>query len=616
MKIVNLLRRMFEVVFLPIRLNALFFVFMYALGILSAWLTLPNTSWARVYDNLYLEMLLEVYAACVVLALLPRKFRAVARAVFYVVMYAVTLVDTYCFVKYDSTITPTMLLLVDETNGREAREFLTSTLSPDVMFSRVGWVLLLILVHILVVCRKWWSRYVKQTFTREIINNPAKGLPNMPWGAPVMGLLTTVLLVWGGITSAHNKVATVELMTGSNIGDVEHTLTAKDHAVLFTPMQRLVFSVYANSLASQQIDKLIASADKVQVDSCSYRSPEIVLIIGESLGRHHSQQYGYFMPTTPRQIAREKSGRLVPFTDVVSCWNLTSFVFKNVFSTHVIGQKGEWCDYPLFPELFRKAGYHVTFITNQFLPKAKEAVYDFSGGFFLNNPVLSKAQFDTRNDSLHRFDEDLLRDYDRLRQQDKKYNLTIFHLLGQHVNYRDRFPRNQTKFYASSYEDKRPELNDNRRKILSFYDNAVLYNDSVVDQIIQRFENRDAIVIYMPDHGEECYEETRGFICRNHSSAIDYPLAKYEFEIPFWIYCSPRYAHQHPEIYREIVAARNRKYMTDALPHLLLYLAGIHTPYYQAAYNVLSPQYDEGRKRILKNTADYDLLRLNYLQKK
>ena len=49
---------------------------------------------------------------------------------------------------------------------------------------------------------------------------------------------------------------------------------------------------------------------------------------------------------------------------------------------HVVGQKGEWCDYPLFPQLFRKAGYHVSFITNQFLPQAKEAVYDFSGGFF------------------------------------------------------------------------------------------------------------------------------------------------------------------------------------------------------------------------------------------
>ncbi|MFC2450742.1 MAG: hypothetical protein ACFNQA_05235, partial [Flavobacteriaceae bacterium] len=42
-------------------------------------------------------------------------------------------------------------------------------------------------------------------------------------------------------------------------------------------------------------------------------------------------------------------------------------------SLHVVGEKGEWCDYPLFPSLFRKAGYHVTFITNQFLPKAKQA---------------------------------------------------------------------------------------------------------------------------------------------------------------------------------------------------------------------------------------------------
>ena len=72
---------------------------------------------------------------------------------------------------------------------------------------------------------------------------------------------------------------------------------------------------------------------------------------------------------------------------------------------HVVGQKGEWCDYPLFPQLFRKAGYHVSFITNQFLPQAKEAVYDFSGGFFLNNKELSKSMFDTRNTRLHTYDE-------------------------------------------------------------------------------------------------------------------------------------------------------------------------------------------------------------------
>ena len=55
--------------------------------------------------------------------------------------------------------------------------------------------------------------------------------------------------------------------------------------------------------------------------------------------------------------------------------------------------------------------------------------------------------------------------------------------------------------------------------------------------------------------------------------------------------------------------------MTDALPHLLLYLAGIQTPTYKEEYNILSSKYDEMRPRILKNSADYDKLRDAYLEK-
>lgn len=56
--------------------------------------------------------------------------------------------------------------------------------------------------------------------------------------------------------------------------------------------------------------------------------------------------------------------------------------------------------------------------------------------------------------------------------------------------------------------------------------------------------------------------------------------------------------------------------MTDALPHLLLYLAGIHTPWYQERYNILSPKYDEKRPRILKGKTDYDKLRDEHLRQK
>ena len=65
----------------------------------------------------------------------------------------------------------------------------------------------------------------------------------------------------------------------------------------------------------------------------------------------------------------------------------------------------------VFCQIFRKAGYQVNFFTNQFLPQAKEAVYDFSGGFFINDPEMSEVQFDVRNDRLHVFDEDLLKDF-------------------------------------------------------------------------------------------------------------------------------------------------------------------------------------------------------------
>lgn len=597
---VSLLNKTYQ----PIRDNASFFFFMYLIGILVSYAELPtNNPDAAVYSNLWLELFLDLYVICIILTLFPLKIRRWIRAFLYIIAYCTSLTDLFCWVKFQSTLNPSMLLLVGETDEREASEFFSSYFTSDLIFSSVGLLLLVMLIHILTTFLKKVKLppaiSYKVTVAKQIINHSHY----------ILGGVCLVFLGWAIESSAHNKKEMVQMFSLDTIGSVEHELTTSDCAQFYLPVYRLAFSIFSNELASQQVDRLIEAKDKMSVDSCSFKSPNIVLIIGESYGKLHSQQYGYFMPTTPRQIKREKSGLLVPFSDVVAPWNLTSFVFKNVFSLHVVGEKGEWCDYPLFPSLFRKAGYHVTFITNQFLPKAKQAVYDFSGGFFLNHPELSEAMFDSRNQQLYRFDRGLLDDYDKNQQQhNTDHNLIIFHLLGQHVKYNQRFPSDRRHFKAEDYEKKRADLNGKQRNVLADYDNAVLYNDSIVDAIISRFEDKEAIIIYMPDHGEECYEGNRGFICRNHSAAIDYDLAHYEFEIPFWIFCSYKYAAKHPDIYKEILGAKNRRFMTDALPHMLLYLAGIHTKDYHAEYNILSPQYNEMRPRILKNTTDYDKL--------
>lgn len=597
------LLRILGIFWRPVSVNAAFFVFMFVLGYFCTQTEIRlHLKGAKPYELSATELFFDLYLLCAVLALLPQKIRKWIRLLLAILLYIVALIDMFCYVRFESTLTPTMLMLFFETTGQETKEFLNSYVGWDLLTSKTGWIILIVFLHILwSIFSLWWKRH-----------NQRMGLRLSPsvvlYSQSVMGVVALGLFVYCATECFPNKQAMGRLMSKSNLGEVEHELTTKGCANLYLPIHRMVFSLYANRLASQQITQLMAATEKVQVDSCSFRSPQIVLIIGESFNKYRSQLYGYDKPTTPRQLKRMQDSTLIAFTDVVAPWNLTSFVFKHVFSLHAIGDEGDWCDVPMFPEVFRKAGYHVTFITNQFLPKAGEAVYDFSGGFFLNHPQLSEQLFDTRNSRLHRYDEGVLQDYDAMKEHDA-HQLTIFHLMGQHVDYRGRFPvKTRRKFTPADYPDKK--LAPKRLQINADYDNAVLYNDSIVDEIIRRFEHQNAIVIYMPDHGEECFN-SMDYFGRNHSATIDYRLAREEFEIPFWIWASEKYRQTHPYGWEAVKRYCHRPYMTDLLPHTLMFLGGIHTKDYRKEYDVLNSAYNEKRPRLLKNSVDYNGLRPN-----
>ena len=595
------LLRILGIFWRPVSVNAAFFVFMFVLGYFCTQTEIRlHLKGAKPYELSATELFFDLYLLCAVLALLPQKIRKWIRLLLAILLYIVALIDMFCYVRFESTLTPTMLMLFFETTGQETKEFLNSYVGWDLLTSKTGWIILIAFLHILwSIFSTWWKR-----------RNQRMGLRLSPsvvlYSQSIMGVVALGLFVYCATECFPNKQAMGRLMSKSNLGEVEHELTTKGCANLYLPIHRMVFSLYANRLASQQITQLMAATEKVQVDSCSFRSPQIVLIIGESFNKYRSQLYGYDKPTTPRQLKRMQDSTLIAFTDVVAPWNLTSFVFKHVFSLHAIGDGGDWCDVPMFPEVFRKAGYHVTFITNQFLPKAGEAVYDFSGGFFLNHPQLSEQLFDTRNSRLHRYDEGVLQDYDALKEHDA-HQLTIFHLMGQHVDYRGRFPvKTRRKFTPADYPDKK--LAPKRLQINADYDNAVLYNDSIVDEIIRRFEHQNAIVIYMPDHGEECFN-SMDYFGRNHSATIDYRLAREEFEIPFWIWASEKYRQTHPYGWEAVKRYCHRPYMTDLLPHTLMFLGGIHTKDYRKEYDVLNSAYNEKRPRLLKNQVDYNKLK-------
>ena len=98
--------------FAPIQKNGAFFVFMFALGWICTQLEITlHVKGAKPYELSAPELFLDIYAVCVILTLIPRKVRYWVRALLYVILYSVALVDMFCYVKFESTLTPTMLML-------------------------------------------------------------------------------------------------------------------------------------------------------------------------------------------------------------------------------------------------------------------------------------------------------------------------------------------------------------------------------------------------------------------------------------------------------------------------------------------------------------------------
>lgn len=216
----EIIKKCLSLVSAPIRRNANFFVFMYLLGMISSIVTTPAKG--SLYGNLFLELFTDLYILCAILAIFPRKVRLGLRGVLYLILYSVAAADTYCFVNFGATLNPSMLMLVGETNSSEASSFLSALISTEVIFSSVGWILLLALIQILIALfRKQLIKvYVFLITVLELasLKKRLMAIPRMTAAMPAtFGILCLALLITGVCTSWHNKVAYHKLMNGSTM---------------------------------------------------------------------------------------------------------------------------------------------------------------------------------------------------------------------------------------------------------------------------------------------------------------------------------------------------------------------------------------------------------------
>ena len=545
--------------------------------------------------------LFDSFCVAYIVGLLPYRLSKFVRWGILIFCSIVAVSELFTCHFFNTQLTPSILQLVLDTNGGETKDFFCAYCNNQyTLFLLIGWILFLALYYV------YDSKFVKSLESIKVVVDKCK-LSHVINKIQICFILSLYLfIILFGFSCKNARPLQYRYLT-AGFEEQKDMLQTESNFVLsnYRPIYRFAYSLHWNIIMREKFYKDLMSIKCCDIKDCKYTSPNIVLIIGESHARKHSSLYGYGKDTTPFQNQMESNGNLFLFSNVLTPYNVTGDIIPYIFSLNNIDDEGSWSSSLFFPFVFKKAGYCVTFVSNQLTNLLEMDNHDFSGGGFVNINSISKSLFTFRNQNKHQYDEGLLVDYDSIRNNiDKsKYNLVIFHLLGQHVMYSERYPKNRTLFTVNDYQDRK--LDSKAKQIVAEYDNAMLYNDYVISQIVSRFVDKESVILYLPDHGESVYDGINSF-GRHHDVNPNRDILDNEFHISFWIWASDIYIEKHPDIIARIKAAKHRPYMSDDIAHTLLDLAGINCTDYDSSRSIISVDNKKQRKRMIKGKIDYD----------
>jgi len=142
--------------------------------------------------------------------------------------------------------------------------------------------------------------------------------------------------------------------------------------------------------------------------------------------------------------------------------------------------------------------------------------------------------------------------------------------MGSHREYFSRYPEDHAVY--------KPDMGGSLEAIGNAYDNTVLYLDKFIDALATKLNDKNAIVIYVSDHGESLGEN--GVFL--HGAPFN-NAPKEQTNVPMIVWMSDKFVMENPEKHQNIQqwAHANRQYIEplshDHLFHSLLDCAGIQS---------------------------------------
>ena len=258
-------------------------------------------------------------------------------------------------------------------------------------------------------------------------------------------------------------------------------------------------------------------------------------------------------------------------------------VMRTLFSFYDKGAAGMWYDYGNLFDILRAAGIHTAWLSNQ-----------ESSGFYgsIGRTLASRCDEQVFTSHLshtidlsERYDEEVLPLLDDALAGDSRTEMAtqsdffVVHLMGAHEDFKRRYPASFARFTAAD-ETGGAKEDAASRQIRAEYDNAVLYDDHIVDAIIQRVEDQDAVVIFLSDHGEEV-NDVRELVGHGDESS------SWQHDVPMVIWTSTKFRANHAEDVRRIQVAKDHAWQSDEMVHTVLDLLKICVPQYEKEKSLL-----------------------------
>lgn len=312
-----------------------------------------------------------------------------------------------------------------------------------------------------------------------------------------------------------------------------------------------------------------------------------ILVLGESTTKSHLGVYDYARQTTPLLSAQKDD--LILYNNVIS---------PNTYSVACVTKLLTLANYEhpkaigdgSIIQLANAAGFETFWLSNQRPIGPYESLItklSFSSDHTKFITTMNAGNSKT-------LDADLLSDLDSALNQSQSNKIFILlHLIGTHHNYKDRYPATFNIFEEDVNSNFKSSSSNEK---INHYDNAVLYNDFVLNAVIERVKSEDAnsFMLFLSDHGEELFTDL------NMAGHNEDTPTKAMYEIPFILWQSEKYKKG-----RKIDADVNKPYMTDDLFHGLADLMGIKCNQVDYQRSIFSYRFKD-RPRIILDSIDYD----------